>query len=135
MKTELSGKEVAARLAGPEVAHAGEPVSLVLLTHVPEREPLSPRPEERRGLGTGAVIGNNQIEVGVGLVGQRTEHGIECLRPLVRRDDDGNGHARNGEASFVTSGPRRYFSSFHESPGGAPPLRMIRRARPTRSRR
>ena len=117
---------VAARLERPEVAVASLPPALVRLPDVPQTvaEGLLPALDDRGGLGPGAVVGDDDLERGVVLVGERPQGEVERLGPLVRDDDDADepgrrspAHSpRKGEASFSTSGPRRYFSSFQLEP-------------------
>jgi 2-polyprenyl-3-methyl-5-hydroxy-6-metoxy-1,4-benzoquinol methylase len=135
-------EEVAARVARTEIPNARQPVAVVLLPRVrqPSTETGAPRLDDCRRRRSRAVVADDDVEVGIGLVRETAQNGLERLRPLVRRDEDRELHAvpeaKNGVESFVTSAPRRYFSSFQgvsRRPGRRP--RTARRTRPKRSLR
>ena len=89
--------EVAAASPGrAEVPHACETESFVRLPGMDEAIPehRSPARDGLLGLSRRAVVRDHHLERGIGLARQAPEHGVEGLRPLVRRDDHADGRGR-----------------------------------------
>ncbi len=74
----------------PEISSPGSAKAFVRVPEVrqPRTEASLPALDDEGGRGAGAVVGDDDLEVRLRLLGETPQHCIESLGPFVRADDD-----------------------------------------------